>query len=168
MKPPLPLEREALASVIQTLAAFGCRPRRRNMRHDPVSDRNGVARRNKKGRLIYARSELAGEPDVTATVPGLGTRLEVEVKRPGKKPTPLQYQRIKEINLLGGIAIWVDGEDIEWLIWALGHFARGAKADLDQTGQSTVFYPTEGDSGRIAKVLTITDQEYETWRLTTR
>jgi hypothetical protein len=151
-------ERVVLASVIEALAALGCRPRRRNMRHDPVSDKDGVARHNAKGRLVYARSEEAGEADVTATIPGLGTRLEVEVKRPGKVPTPRQYARIAEVNAVGGIAVWVD--DIAWLIWAVDHFKKGAKARTDSRGESAVYYPDSGTAGRVAFIMELSREEY--------
>ncbi len=45
----------------------------------------------------------------------------VEVKRPGKEPTPIQYRRIKEIENAGGHAVAGTAETIihelrEWLV----------------------------------------------------
>jgi hypothetical protein len=41
----------------------------------------------------------------------------VELKAPGKEPTPLQYQRIKELRAAGHQAEWFDnaGAAIEWI-----------------------------------------------------
>lgn len=36
----------------------------------------------------------------------------IEVKRPGKLPTPIQNRRIAEIKARGGIAIWGDAEKV--------------------------------------------------------
>lgn len=41
----------------------------------------------------------------------------IEFKRPGKKPTPLQLERIRELNAHAIHAIWTSSSDhaIEWL-----------------------------------------------------
>jgi Holliday junction resolvase len=36
----------------------------------------------------------------------------IEVKRPGKEPTPVQERRMAEIKARGGIAIWGDAEKV--------------------------------------------------------
>jgi hypothetical protein len=51
--------------------------------------------------------KIAGGPMQTAGVPDLlcvkhGRAVFLEVKQPGKKPSPLQAQRIKEIREIGG------------------------------------------------------------------
>lgn len=51
--------------------------------------------------------KIAGGPMQTSGVPDLlcvkhGRAVFLEVKQPGKKPTPLQVQRIKEIRAIGG------------------------------------------------------------------
>ena len=38
--------------------------------------------------------------------------LGIEVKRPGKNPTPIQERRMAEIKARGGIAIWGDAESV--------------------------------------------------------
>lgn len=147
---PRPLEREVQRSVLRALAALGCDPERRNIRRDPV--------RQADGSKAYVKSGRAGMPDVTATVPGLGTRLEVEVKRPGERPTRLQYRRLAEINASGGIGIWVD--DIKWLMWAVEQFRRGAKAGVDGDGESYVYFPQCGPAARVAWVLNLAEEDY--------
>ena len=138
-KPWMPREREVLRSVMQALDALGCMPTRRNIRNDPISFPDGTPALDDRGRPKYARSELSGLPDVSATIPKLGTRLEVEVKAYPNRPTPLQYRRLDEFNRVGALAVWVN--DIEWLIWAVEHFKKGAKTRVDRDGESVVFYP---------------------------
>lgn len=51
--------------------------------------------------------KIAGGPMQTAGIPDLlcvkgGRAVFLEVKQPGKKPTPLQVQRMKEIREIGG------------------------------------------------------------------
>lgn len=38
--------------------------------------------------------------------------LSIEVKRPGKEPTPVQYRRLDAVKAVGGIAIWGDAEKV--------------------------------------------------------
>jgi len=156
--PPVPYEREVQRSAIQALEALGCRPDRRNIRNDAVT--------RPDGRKVWARSERSGKADITATVPGLGTRLEVEIKRPGGRPSKLQIQRIHEVNEVGGIAVWVD--DVAWLVWAVEHFKRGAKAGLDDHGESFVFWPDRGVAARVAWVTNITEESYQCHRSDSR
>ena len=42
----------------------------------------------------------------------------VEVKRPGKRPTPLQQKELNDLKNLGHIAVWVDSKE------AVNHFIR--------------------------------------------
>ena len=44
---------------------------------------------------------IAGDPDIDACV--CGRSLQIEVKRPGEKPTPLQVKRLEEWRLAGAI-----------------------------------------------------------------
>lgn len=161
---PIPYEREVLAAVIEALDMLGCRPRRRNIRNDPLSGRDGQPLLDGKGRLRYARSEASGEADVSATVPGLGIRLEVEVKRPREKPRADQQQRMEEVNAAGGIGVWVS--DAEWIVRALPHLARGAKAVVEPGREPELFYPDSGAAGRVAWVLGLTEEEYQRCRAT--
>lgn len=52
---------------------------------------------------------LKGVPDLHFVFWGFA--VWIEVKAPGKKPTPLQLKRIEEINQAGGFAGWVDSRD---------------------------------------------------------
>ena len=38
--------------------------------------------------------------------------IAIEVKRPGKKPTPIQERRMEEVRKAGGIAIWGTAEKV--------------------------------------------------------
>lgn len=52
-----------------------------------------------------------GDPDLTGIIPSgphRGKRIDVEVKRPGKRPSPIQMKRLREIIDSGGIAFWID------------------------------------------------------------
>ena len=44
---------------------------------------------------------VAGDPDIDACI--RGRSLQLEVKRPGEKPTPLQLQRLEEWRKAGAI-----------------------------------------------------------------
>jgi hypothetical protein len=46
-----------------------------------------------------------GAPDISVCCNG--TRIEIEVKRPGEKPTPIQLIRLREWREAGAVAIWV-------------------------------------------------------------
>lgn len=63
---------------------------------------------DRKGKVIKIHqsgySEL-GIPDLIVMVPGYEMCL-VETKAPGKKPTPIQKAKIKEINKKGGKSFW--------------------------------------------------------------
>ena len=55
---------------------------------------------------IYAQ---AGVPDIVACIKG--RFVAIEVKRPGKKPEPIQEAFLESINKKGGIAFWSDNLD---------------------------------------------------------
>jgi hypothetical protein len=52
----------------------------------------------------------AGVPDIIACFNG--RFVAIEVKRPGKKPTPLQIRRLLEIERAGGFALWGDAATV--------------------------------------------------------
>lgn len=52
----------------------------------------------------------SGVPDIIACYRTMF--IGIEVKRPGKKPTPIQERRMAEIKVRGGIAIWGDAEKV--------------------------------------------------------
>lgn len=55
---------------------------------------------------IYAQ---AGVPDIIACIKG--RFVAIEVKRPGKKPEPIQEAFLESINKKGGLAFWSDNLD---------------------------------------------------------
>lgn len=52
----------------------------------------------------------SGVPDIIACYRTMF--IGIEVKRPGKAPTPIQWRRIAEIQARGGIAIWGDAQKV--------------------------------------------------------
>ena len=52
----------------------------------------------------------SGVPDVVACING--KFVSIEVKREGKEPTKLQWQRIQEIRAAGGFACWGTAERV--------------------------------------------------------
>jgi hypothetical protein len=58
---------------------------------------------------------VAGDPDIDACVRGRSVQLEV--KRPGERPTPLQFKRIEEWRRAGAVAAVVNSvEDVRRLL----------------------------------------------------
>ena len=52
--------------------------------------------------------QMSGLPDIVGC--HRGRFIAIEVKITGKEPSPLQYQRLKQINRCGGFAFWVNTE----------------------------------------------------------
>lgn len=94
-KPTPVMERDILSAVLQLLAVYGIRADRKNTGAMP----------NAAGRLV--RFGKKGDPDISGTLPN-GLRLDIEVKRVGKRPTATQVDRIAELQRAGGIAFWID------------------------------------------------------------
>ena len=95
---PAPLERDVLRSCLAVLRALGVAAERQNT--------GAVAMRDKHGKSRLVRFGQAGNLDIRGILDG--KPLEVEVKRPGNRPTEKQYQRMAFIASQGGIAFWVD------------------------------------------------------------
>jgi len=54
----------------------------------------------------------SGEPDIAGCLDGVA--FHIEVKAPGKKPTPLQYQRLAEWKEAGALSFWTTSlEDVQ-------------------------------------------------------
>lgn len=52
---------------------------------------------------------MVGHPDLYGILgDGSGRFFAIEVKVPGKKPTPAQYKFLERIEDAGGLAFWVD------------------------------------------------------------
>ena len=52
---------------------------------------------------------VAGLPDFHVILNGLHS--DIEIKAPGKRPTPLQVERMEQIRRAGGRAAWCDNVD---------------------------------------------------------
>jgi len=51
----------------------------------------------------------AGEPDINACI--AGRHVVIEVKQPGKKPTPIQFAAMRRWERVGSLAGWVTSLD---------------------------------------------------------
>lgn len=102
--PPDPLappERDVLKSLVAVAGRFGVSLWRNNVGSFPVHPEGGRRR--------YFRSGLCpGSADLIGLLPGRGTFLAVEAKRPGARPRPDQVAWLQMVNAHGGIGIWCD------------------------------------------------------------
>lgn len=69
---------------------------------------------DKEGRMI--RFGVKGQADVSGIMKPLGTRIEIEVKRPGGKPRPDQKLFEQMIKDHGGVYLLCDGDIYEQVI----------------------------------------------------
>ena len=69
---------------------------------------------DKEGRMI--RFGVKGQADVSGIMKPLGTRIEIEVKRPGGKPRPEQKLFEQMIKDHGGIYLLCDGDIYEQVV----------------------------------------------------
>ncbi len=67
-----------------------------------------------------------GDPDLYGCLPG-GQHFEIEVKRPGNKPTALQLRRLEEWNAAGAIAGYAHSVAEALAIVFGGMFSRSQK-----------------------------------------
>jgi hypothetical protein len=119
-KPPKVPEADVLKAVLDCLRIWGLEPRRKN---------TGAAL-NPRGQMV--RFGQPGDPDVETTLPG-GRLCQIEVKAPGKRPKPEQFDRLRLCNEQGGVGLWVD--DAGELARILPKLCAGAKVEIDETGQ---------------------------------
>ena len=101
-------------------------------------------------RYTSGMSGTIGWPDVTGIICleinnlKFGVRIEIEVKKPGKKPTTVQYSRLRRFRKLGAITFWTDSlEDcmMKFDLWqkiTLGKLGCSSPRDLYPSGQVTV------------------------------
>ena len=108
-RPPRERETKVMRSIMVRLRhRFGIRMFRRNV---------GALREGDR----FIRFGRAGESDLWGILPN-GQHLEIEVKRPGNKPTEHQLRWLKEMHQLGCVAIWGDNaNDVERVIEAVIH-----------------------------------------------
>lgn len=64
---------------------------------------------------VGSAAAKGGEPDCVGSVPipafgGLGRHFAIELKQPGKKPTPLQAKRLRDYAAAGSLAGWATTE----------------------------------------------------------
>ena len=64
-----------------------------------------------KGKRRFVRYGVTGQSDISGITLPSGRRIEIEVKRPGNKPTEDQKAWIAMIREQGGIAFWCDSLD---------------------------------------------------------
>ncbi len=69
---------------------------------------------DKEGRMI--RFGVKGQADVSGIMKPLGTRIEIEVKRPGGKPRPDQKLFEQMIKDHGGVYLLCDGDIYEQVV----------------------------------------------------
>jgi len=91
---PPPTEAEVSAQVVEAARLLGLVLERQNTGGAHFGDR-------------YVKFGLKGNPDWIATLPG-GRRLGLEIKRPGKRPTPEQMARLRALNEAGAVGLWTD------------------------------------------------------------
>jgi hypothetical protein len=125
-KPAIPYERDVLKACLLTLKLLGVHAERQNT--------GAVTMRDAKGGRRFVRFGTAGNLDIRGIIDG--KPLEIEIKRPGKRPTTLQYNRMREIQALGGIAFWVDNaKDLEAIVRGI---RAGCTVRIDERGDSVL------------------------------
>lgn len=98
-KAPVIPEAEVQASAIRVLQCFGCKVHRRN---------TGAMSAEYKGKSRFVRFSEKGASDLWFLFPS-GLHGELEVKRPGERPTLDQVRWLIEHNGVGGaVAFWID------------------------------------------------------------
>jgi hypothetical protein len=119
--PPI-RERDILSACLDALKMLGVEAERQNCGgfHDA------------KGHRVYFGK---GKLDIAAQLPD-GRKLEIEVKRPGKKPTEEQWRRIRQINRDNGCAFWVN--DSAQVMHAVGRLLEGWWVEIEDDGHLVV------------------------------
>ena len=99
---PLLLERNISLQVRAALWPMGITLWRRN---------TGAVKATYKSKSRLVRFALEGQADLYGIGPG-GRHWEIEVKRPGKKPTAKQFAWLRLCDQLGAVAFWTDSADL--------------------------------------------------------
>ena len=126
----LPPESEAdvTRACLDVFKMFGLDMQRQNTGGAYYPDGNGGQR--------YVQFGEVGNCDWTGMHPRDGRRIDVEIKRPGERPTPDQLARMLSINAKGGVALWV--WDARQLLHALGRVLEGWRVEMDERGNYSV------------------------------
>ena len=106
------------------------------------SNAGGGFRLGKGGKPQLVVGAPAGWPDITGWLPNNGRILLIEVKRPGERPTPAQYQTLNAANADGGVAFWTD--DFAHCHTTLIAVKTGLSVRLDEDG-NLIFFSKEID-----------------------
>jgi hypothetical protein len=117
-KLPDTTEAEVAAQVVAAFAMLGIKLERQNTGGADFGGR-------------HVQFGEKGDPDYRATLPG-GRRLGLEIKRPGKRPTPEQLAKLHELNRLGGVGLWTD--DGGQMLKLLPRLIAGGWAEIDEDG----------------------------------
>lgn len=127
-KPVLPIaERDVLSDVLAACRALGI----------PVQRQNVGMATGASGQPV--RFGKKGNADVSGTIPrgpNAGKRVEIEVKRKGKKPSPEQWDRIHSVNASGGLSFYVS--DPADALRVLGRLLEGWHIEIDAGGTQWV------------------------------
>ena len=97
-------EGELVKSVMALLQAHGFQVFRRNT----GAVTTDYTRKDGSTRERFVRFSVPGMADIWGWQVLTGRHIEVEVKRPGLKPTPLQEQWLQSARDGGAIAFWCD------------------------------------------------------------
>lgn len=106
----LPREKESKIqrSMIVRLRRYGLVLYRRNVGSREWADKSGATRLVQYG--------ARGQSDLYGWHIRTGRHFEIEVKRPGNKPTEMQLKWLKDCHRLGAVAFWSDSVAIAEMI----------------------------------------------------
>lgn len=100
---PPPRESKIQAAIRVRLRRLGIVLHRRN---------TGMTQAVHNGRSRIIRYGSPGQADLYGWVIRTGQHVEIEVKRPGNRPTPKQLEWLRECTRLGVLAWWADCPNI--------------------------------------------------------
>ncbi len=105
-KAPVPLEKDIQAAIIEyAWYTFRLKLYRRN---------TGAMSGTYNGKKRFIRFSEPGQADLWGIQPKTGRHIEIEVKRPGQKPSDAQQEWLESCRALHGIAFWTDSvEDFD-------------------------------------------------------
>ena len=130
-KPPVPLEREVAEAVTDAAALLplGLFERQNTAAFFPE---------DAKGKRRAVRCGKKGWLDYRFTLPG-GRYGEVELKRPGERPTPEQFERMRVLNAIQCVGFWVDNAD-DFLAVMNGVIKEGARVRINDREQVVLYW----------------------------
>jgi hypothetical protein len=99
-KPPAPLEKDIQAAIIEyAWYTFRLKLYRRN---------TGAMPATYNGKKRFVRFSEPGQADLWGIAPHNAKHIELEIKRPGKRPSDEQFDWIEACHKAGALAIWAD------------------------------------------------------------